>query len=209
MEPTEMAKEGIEQVEHHASGHNDRAARRVAVLVAVLAAILALAETGEKSAQNEYLTHHIQSADHWAFFQAKNIRSTIQRAAADVMESQPNSADPDIRKRIDAARADAVRLRDDPAAGDGSKQIAEKARNEEHLREISFERYHLFEGAVGVLQISIVLASVSVVTRVLALAWGAGVLGLLAGLFALATAALPEFHAILEHLLESVEKLLP
>ena len=190
METADMAKENIEQVEHHAShGHNDRSARRIAVLIAVLAAMLAVSEMGEKSSQNEYLTHHIEASDHWAFFQAKNIRSSVQRASADMMDSLPNSADPAVRKRIDAARADAARLRDDPKEGDGSKQIAERAKTAEHLREIAFHRYHMFELAVGALQISIVLASVSVVTRVMALAYGAAVIGAVAGLFGLATAA--------------------
>ena len=194
MDPSELAKDQLEQVEeaqhaqHHASGqrHSDRHARRVAVLIAVLAATLAISEMGEKSAQNDYLTHHIQASDSWAFFQAKNIRSTVQRAAAEVMESLPTSADPEVRKRIDAARAEAVRLRDDPAAGDGSKQVAEKAHAEEAAREVAFHRYHEFEVAVGALQISIVLASVSVVTRVMALAYGAAVIGAVAGLYSLA-----------------------
>ena len=191
MEPAEMAHENIEQVEHHAGGHGqgDSTARRVAVLIAVLAAVLAVAEMGEKSSQNEYLARNIQASDNWAFFQAKNIRSSVQRAAADVMESLPNSADPAVRKRIDAARADAARLRDDPTAGDGSKQIAEKAHAEEELREHAFHRYHQFELSVGALQIAIVLSSVSVVTRVLALAYGAAAIGAIAALFALATVA--------------------
>ena len=187
MEPAEMAHENIEQVEHHGGGHNDSSARRVAVLIAVLAAVLAVAEMGEKSSQNAYLAHNIQASDSWAFFQAKNVRASVQRAAADIMESQPNSADPAVRKRIDAARADAARLRDDPVEGDGSKQIAEKAHAEEHLREHAFHRYHLFEIVVGALQISIVLSSVSVVTRVLALAYAAATIGTVAALFGLAT----------------------
>jgi hypothetical protein len=191
MEASELAKEQLEQVEeaqHHAGGtrHGDRTARRVAVLIAILAATLAVSEMGEKSSQNAYLTHHIQAADHWAFFQAKNIRSTVQRAAAEVMESLPTSADPQVRQRIDAARADSIRLRDDPETGDGSKQIAELARAEEASREVAFHRYHQFEIAVGALQISIVLASVSVVTRVLWLAYGAAAIGATAALFSFA-----------------------
>lgn len=194
MDPSELAKEQLEQLEHaheaqhHASGrsHSDRVARRVAVLIAVLAATLAISEMGEKSSQNEYLTHHIQAADNWAFFQAKNIRSSVQRASADLMESLPTASEPEVRKRIDAARADAARLRDDPVAGDGSKQIAEKAHAEERSREAAFHRYHQFELAVGALQIAIVLASVSVVTRVMALAYGAALIGAAASLFSLA-----------------------
>jgi hypothetical protein len=188
METTEMAQEGIE----HAHGEHEQGyagARRVAVLIAVLAAMLAVSEMGEKASQNAYLTHHIQASDDWAFFQAKNIRATVQRAAAEVMESAPNAADPAVRQRIDAARADAARLRDDPVAGDGSKQIAEKAHAAEQMREVAFHRYHLFELVVGALQIAIVLASVSVVTRVTPLAYIAGSVGAVAGLFGLAVTA--------------------
>lgn len=188
MEPAELAKEHIEEVEHHAAGHGDSSARRVAVLIAMLAAALALAEMGEKSSQNDYLTHHILASDSWAFFQAKNVRSTVQRTAAEVMESLPTSADPAVRKRIDTALAEATRLRDDPAEGDGSKQIAAKAEAEEHLRDHAFHRYHQFEVVVGALQISIVLSSVAVVTRVLALAYAAAAIGAVAALFGLGTA---------------------
>lgn len=188
MEPAELAKEHIEQVEHHGGGHSDNGARHVAVLIAVLAAALALAEMGEKSSQNEYLTHHILASDSWAFFQAKNVRSTVQRTAAEVMESLPNSTDPAVRKRIEAALGEATRLRDDPAAGDGSKQIAEKAHAAEHAREHALHLYHQFEVVVGALQIAIVLSSVSVVTRVTALAYAAAAIGAVAALFGLATA---------------------
>jgi hypothetical protein len=185
MEASEIAQENLEQAHHHGADHG---ARHIAVLIALLAAMLAVAEMSEKSSQNEYLTHHIQAADHWAFFQAKNIRSSVQSAAANMMESLPNSADPAVRKRIEDARADAIRLRDDPKAGDGSKQIAEMARAEEHNREVAFHHYHLFEFVAGALQIAIVLASVSVITRVRALAYGAAAIGAVAGLFGLATA---------------------
>ncbi|MBU6499228.1 MAG: DUF4337 family protein, partial [Rhodospirillales bacterium] len=57
-----------------------------------------------------------------------------------------------------------------------------------HARDHQFHRYHLFEIVVGALQIAIVLASVSVVTRVNLLAVGAGLLGGGAGLFGLAVA---------------------
>jgi hypothetical protein len=181
-ETLEIAKENLE---HAAHGHNDGSARKIAMLVAALAAGLALAEIGEKAAQNSYLTHHIQASDDWAFFQAKTIRMNMYAMFADTWEAQPG-ADP---KKIAGARANAERMNDDPKAGDGRKQLMEKARTSEATREAAFHRYHFFELAVGGLQISIVLASIAVVTRVTALAWGAAALGLAAGAFAVLTAA--------------------
>jgi hypothetical protein len=101
------------------------------------------------------------------------------------MESLPNADDPAVRKRIEAARADAARLRDDPQAGDGSKQIADKAHAEEHARDHQFHRYHMFEIVVGALQISIVLASVAVVVRIRRLAYAAAAISGAAGLLGL------------------------
>jgi len=56
-------------------------------------------------------------------------------------------------------------MRDDPQGGDGMKQLGERAKGQEAERDAAFHRYHEFELVVGALQIAIVLASVSVVTR--------------------------------------------
>ena len=164
---------------HHGAAHSDAGARRVAVLISVLAAALAIAQMGEKSSQNAYLTHHIAVSDDWAFYQAKNVRSVMRGVEATMLSSLPNATDPAIQTRIKDARAYEARMRDDPQ-GDGMKQLAAKAKLEEHARDHAFHRYHVFELVVGALELGIVLASVSVVTRIRALAIGATVIGLLA-----------------------------
>lgn len=176
------------QGHHNGEAHSDSTARRVAVLISVLAAALAITQMGEKSSQNAYLTHHIAVSDDWAFYQAKHLRSAMSGTEAAVLQSLPGAADPAVQARIRQAQAYAARMQDDPK-GDGMKQLAERARREEHLREAAFHRYHAFELVVGALEIAIVLASVSVVTRVNALAIGGGAIGLLAGLGGLAVAA--------------------
>lgn len=173
-ETIEHAKEGIAEA-HHA--HGDTSARRIAILIAVLAAALALADMGEKGAQNAYLTHHIAVADDWAFYQAKNMRATVWAAQAGVLANLPNAADAGPQAEIKRARDNEARMRDDPQGGDGMKQLGERAKGQEAERDAAFHRYHEFELVVGALQIAIVLASVSVVTRVTALAFGVGVIG--------------------------------
>src|ERR1700722_5367618 len=180
----DTAKEAIETAQEAEAEHKDGSARTIAVLIAVLAATLALAEMAEKAAQNEYLTHHIQASDDWNFYQAKTIRSNVYSVEADTLESLPVASEPDVRKRIDAARAQAKRLDDDEKTL-GRKQLIEKAHASEEMREAAFHRFHLFEAVVGALEIAIVLASVSVVTRVRQLAMGAVVLGGVAALFGL------------------------
>jgi hypothetical protein len=160
-----------------------RYARRIAILIAVLAAALALADMGEKGAQNAYLTHHIAVTDDWAFYQAKNMRATVWAAQAGVLANLPNAADAGPQAEIKRARDNEARMRDDPQGGDGMKQLGERAKGQEAERDAAFHRYHEFELVVGALQIAIVLASVSVVTRVTALALGAGVIGCIAAIY--------------------------
>jgi hypothetical protein len=180
----ERAHESIHEV-HHAP--TDPWARGVAVMVSVLAAALAVAEMGEKSSQNAYLTHHIAVSDDWAFYQAKSLRATMRESEVALLQSLP--ADPQIADRIKQARDYQARVRDDPVGGEGMKQLAEKARAQEAERDEAFHRYHNYEFTVGALEIAIVLASVSVVTRMRPLTIGAGVVGALACALGLAVAA--------------------
>lgn len=189
-EDIEQAQKGLEHAheddESHPK-HNDRGARRVAILISVLAAALALGEMSEKGAQNEYLTHHIAASDAWAFYQAKVVRADLHREQADLLDSLPNAADPEVRKRAEASRATAARLDDDEKT-QGRKQLRAQAEQKERLRDEALEHYHKYERVVGALQITIVLASVSVVTRTRMLALVAGVIGGLAALYGVGVA---------------------
>ena len=144
------------------------------MLIAVLAAALALADMGEKGAQNAYLTHHVAVSDEWAFYQAKNARATILAVEAGILPICRTLPMRGPQAEIARAKDAEARMRDEPQA-DGMKQIAERAKAEEIARDEAFHRYHEFELVVGALQIAIVLASVAVVTRILALALAAGV----------------------------------
>jgi hypothetical protein len=185
----ETARDTIEHSHHHAAheaeggGH----ARKIAVMVAILAAVLALSEMGEKGAQNAYLAHHISASDDFAFYQAKTLRSNMYNEQADLLASLPNGNDPAVMARAAGARAEAKRMDDDEKTL-GRKQLLARAEHSQELRDHEFHRYHLFELVVSGLQIAIVLASVSVVTRVNALALGAGVLGFGAFLMGVAVA---------------------
>ena len=171
-----LLEKAHETIEDH-SDHSDPWARRVAILVSFLAAVLALAEIGGKAAQNAYLTHHISVSDHWAFFQARNVRAVVRTAEAELLASLPNAQDPAIQARIKEAQDYNARMRDDPQAGDGMKQLAAQAHAAEIERDEAFHRYHNYEYAVGALEIAIVLASVSVVTGIRGLTIAAMVIG--------------------------------
>jgi hypothetical protein len=169
----ERAQETIEEHSHH----SDQWARGVAVLVSVLAVALALTDIGGRAAQNAYLTHHVALSNDWAFFQAKNLRAVVRTSEANVLASLPNAGDAAIQARIKEAQDYIARMRDDPEGGEGMKQLAATAKQEEAERDEAAHRHHGYEYAVGALQIAIVLASVSVVTRIRSLAIGAAAIG--------------------------------
>jgi hypothetical protein len=185
---SEAMERAHETIHEHAE-HSDRWARGVAVLVSILAAVLALTEIGGKAAQNAYLTHHVALSNDWAFYQAKNLRSVVRTSEADLLASLPNAADPAVQTRIEAAKEYAARMRDDPQGGEGMKQLAVKAQQQEVERDAAEHRYHNYEYAVGVLEIAIVLASVSVVTRIRLMSIAAGVIGALAAAASLGIAS--------------------
>jgi Domain of unknown function (DUF4337) len=173
---SEAVERTHETIHEHAS-HSDPWARRVAVLVSVLAAALAITEIGGSAAQNAYLTHQVELSDEWAFYQAKNMRAVVLASEADVLASLSNAQDPAIQARIKDAQANASRMRDDAQGGDGMKQLAEKAHALDMERAEAFHRYHKYEYAVGALEIAIVLASVSLITRIRGLTLGAALIG--------------------------------
>jgi Domain of unknown function (DUF4337) len=173
---SEAVERTHETIHEHAS-HSDPWARRVAVLVAILAAALAITEIGGNAAQNAYLTRQVELSDEWAFYQAKNVRAVVLASEADVLASLPNAQDPAIQARIKDAQANASRMRDDVQGGDGMKQLAEAAHTLDVERTEALHRYHKYEYAVGALEIAIVLASVSLITRMRGLTLGATLIG--------------------------------
>jgi hypothetical protein len=93
-----------------------------------------------------------------------------------------NVADPTakaaIDKQIEAWRATAARYESDPKTGEGRKELAERAKEQEKERDLAMARYHHYELASAAFQVGIVLASAAVITGTLALAWLGGALGI-------------------------------
>jgi hypothetical protein len=176
--------ENLETAEHaeHAAGHN----KQIALLIAILALCLAFSETLGKSAQTEAIGLNIKASDTWNFFQAKTIRQTSLRVAADAMTLQvPVAPNDDVKaaltKQIDAWKGTVARYESDPKEKDGRKELREHAEHLEHERDTQLARYHHYEVASAAFQIAIVLCSAAVITSMIVLAYvagGVGVLGL-------------------------------
>ena len=174
--------EQAEQAEH--AGHIDK---KIALLIAVLALFLAFSETLGKSAQTAAISDNVEASNLWAFFQAKTIRMTTLRTAAEqtqvIADSSTEPASKTaMAKAIDTWKKTAARYDDEPDTNEGRKQLSARAQEAEHKRDLAMARYHHYEIASAAHQIGIVLASASVITGMIVLAWLAGALGI-AGLF--------------------------
>jgi Domain of unknown function (DUF4337) len=173
--------ETIEQA--HEGEHAQYFNRRIALLIAVLALFLSFSETLGKSAQTEAIDANVKSADTWAFSQAKDIRRTVLTATADQMLLLTASVtDPTakaaIDKQVETWRKTAARYESDPQTGEGLKELRARAKEEEEERELALTKYHHYELASAAFQIGIVLASATVITGIVALAWLGSALGL-------------------------------
>ena len=193
------AHESMEHAEHaeHASGEN----RKIALLIAVIALCLALSETLGKGAQTESIAKNVEASNLWAFFQAKTIRRTTVQTAAEQTKLGLGAATDDasraaMQKQIDEWQKTAARYRSEPSTHEGSEELAERAKHAEEERDHATEKYHHYELASAAFQIAIVLASATIITGMIWLAYVSGVLAL-AGI---AITALGLFNASLLHL---------
>jgi hypothetical protein len=191
------AHESMEQAEHteHAAGEN----RKIALLIAVIALFLALSETLGKGAQTESISKNVEASNLWAFFQAKSIRRTVVEAVSEQAKLSlgvmgDDAAKASLQKQIEAWQKTAARYRSEPETREGSEQLSERAKHVEEERDLAEAKYHHYELASAAFQIGIVLASATIITGIVTLAW-------ISGLLALTGIAFTALGVFLPHLL--------
>jgi len=178
------AHESMEHAEHaeHASGSN----RKIALLIAVIALCLALSEMLGKGAQTESISKNVEASNLWAFFQAKSIRRTQIQTAAEqgrvtLASTSDEAAKAALAKQVETWEKTAARYRSEPETGEGTEQLAKRAKEAEAARNVATDKYHHYEYASAMFQIAIVLASATIITGMIWLAWASGLL-MLAGI---------------------------
>jgi hypothetical protein len=188
--------EAVEHAEHieHAGHHN----KGVALLIALLALGLAFTETLGKSAQTSALAYNVQVNDTWAFYQARNIRATTVTTAKEALEVEAATAtDPGrkaaLTKKIEDWDKRVKKWESDPEKHEGMKELMAKAKSLETQQEHAMEQYHNYEIGSAALQIGIVLASASIITSMIVLAWIGGGLGIVGVIFMFCGLYAPEF----------------
>jgi hypothetical protein len=175
MEASDAAEHIVEVGEGRA---DDKFRSRVALTIAFMAMLLAITSLGGGNAAEDIMNNNIQASDTWAFYQAKSIRQTSNRLAAEQLEADlllhQNSLSPEARqevqRKIDKFKETADRYENEPdpkdpnnpLKGEGRKQLSARAADFEGQRDHAQRQDPNFDFAEALFQIAIVLASVAI-----------------------------------------------
>jgi hypothetical protein len=161
-------QELADSAEASRSKHRDRL---IAVYIGVLAVALSICSVGGGNSTKVATARNIEAANTWAFFQAKNIRRNDVRLQIDELEiklaAEPNlseSARAAIEDKLKTYRASEAHLSSEPDTGEGMKELLAKGKSLEALRDEAMRKDPYFDYGQALLQIAIVLASVSIIT---------------------------------------------
>jgi hypothetical protein len=181
------AHEASELIEEAGEAHHQK--NRSALTISIFAMVLAITSLGGSNAGKEITQENILAANSYAFYQAKSIRQTSLKIAATDMELQmlrePGMNVPAkeaMLKKIDDYKKTVERYESEPEKGEGKKELLERAKEHELVRDHAIRQDPWFDYAEGALQIAIVLLSVSIIGSLPALYFGGLGLGLVGAL---------------------------
>ncbi|HEX8146613.1 MAG TPA: DUF4337 family protein, partial [Pyrinomonadaceae bacterium] len=80
--------EAAEQIAEARESADEKFKNRAALIIAFMATLLAITSLGGGNAAEDIFNNNIQASDTWNFYQAKNIRQTAFRLAAEELESE-------------------------------------------------------------------------------------------------------------------------
>ena len=145
----------------------NRFGRRVALVTAVIAVVLAIASLGGNNAMKEMLLAQQKASDQWAFYQAKVIREHLYRAQRTRLEIDlvelGSGPKPETRRRLEALVAKFDEEEKRFAAE--KKEIEAAAKKLEAERDLNQAKDPYFDYAEVLLQIAIVMCSISIISK--------------------------------------------
>ena len=140
--------------------------KRVALTTAIFAVALAITSLGGNNAMKEMLLAQQQSSDQWSFYQAKALREHLYRGQKlrleiDLIE-RGSGMKPEVRERVEGIlkkmSEEEVRYNTE------KKEIEKEAKKLEHERDVNRSKDPYFDYGEVLLQIAIVMASVSILS---------------------------------------------
>lgn len=146
--------------------------RRVALVTALYAVVLAIASLGGNNAMKEMLLAQQEASNQWAYYQSKVIREHLNRGNKLVLEVQ--LAEPASLKGAERAKFEALArtfAEEEKRMNADKKEIEPRAKAAELERDRNQAKDPYFDYAEVMLQISIVCASVSILSTSRPMFW--------------------------------------
>lgn len=161
--------------------------RRVALTTSIFAVLLAISSLGGNNATKEMLLSQQQASDQWAFYQSKSIKEHLTRTQRLQLELELSERGakmlPEAKKKTEALLGE---VSEEEKRYHSEKQEVEKeAKALEHERDINRTKDPYFDFAEVLLQIAIVMASISILADTPAIFHFSLVLASLGGFLAL------------------------
>jgi hypothetical protein len=155
-----------------------------ALLVSILAMVLAINNLGGSNTGKDATMNNILASNMYSFYQAKSLKQTQYKLAADEIELQlaadklSTEAKERLQAKLSSYKKTIERYETEPDTGEGKKELMVKAKELENQRDLALKKDPWFDYAEGLLQLAIVLTSVAIITNRRNMAYLAFLLGI-------------------------------
>ena len=154
MEPTEIS-EFVEQVENGV----EKKLTHVSLAISILAVMVAMVTVMGHRTHTEAVLTQARASDQWNEYQAKKIRQNEFAVTADLLTLQPNANGEAVEKKLEDYKKHTEKWNEDLAE---EQKQAEEYQAEVAKAERAAARYDMGE---ALLQIAVVLSSITLLTR--------------------------------------------
>src|SRR5216684_4463056 len=152
-------EDGVELPEGHEIHGEYRYTLPVSLTISILAVLVAGAALLSHRAHTEELLRQAQSTDQWAYYQAKNIRLHEMQSIADLL----GALAPQDKEK--AATLREKYIKEVERYERDKEDIGEKARELEKERDLLGRRADRFDGGEALLEIGLIICSITLLTR--------------------------------------------
>jgi len=147
------------EVHTHHGGHGENPLIiPVSLTMSILAVLVAVATLFGHRAHTEELLLQAQATDQWAYYQAKNIRLHEMQSMVDLL----NVITTQDREKTELLRE--KYQKEVQRYGNDKDSISEKAKEQEHERDLLRAKADRFDAGEGILEIALVICSLTLLT---------------------------------------------
>ena len=141
------------------SGEGGESLTKISLAISILAVLVAMVTVLGHRTHTEAVLSQARATDMWNEYQAKSIRSHDMGNTLDLLTLQPNANSAGVEQKVEQYKASMERWKDD------MQEEQEKAKGFEETVEKAENKARRFDSGEALLQIAVVLCSITLFTR--------------------------------------------